>query len=240
MEQEAIAPLIQAVRDHAWYAVFGYAITLLIAVWRVWKPVLWERIPYRLQWLPALVLTGLTAFLTAWQTGLEPVHAVAVAAWAVAVGGPAAIGGAHTGKRLLGMGGDGGELNALKGAGRVGLVVLVFGGSLLLLGCSGTLTEAHSAGIADKYDKDFREVGYAPSSRCSQLDGRRSTWGAVAAGAAVLSGVSGISTLPVPDDQREAQIGLASGALAMAALAAVAVAVEQSADASWVRECSVH
>ena len=103
-------------------------------------------------------------------------------------------------------------------------------------GCAGSLEQQRAARLSERrlgIDQLPRDT-----ARCESLDATRRDWGAVAKGAAVLAGGSGLSTLPVPDDEREAQIGLAAGALAMATLAAVAIAVEEGAATSWARECS--
>lgn len=102
---ETITQLIQAVQTRAWYAVAALALTLLIALWRMWQPKVWDKIPERLQWLPAVLLAAAGAFVAAWETGATWLEALVVAIYSALTTGTSAIGWAHTGKRLLGKGG---------------------------------------------------------------------------------------------------------------------------------------
>lgn len=95
----SIEGLTQAIADRAWYPLFAYLFSLLILIWRTWQPRLFEErdgkppiIPKGAQWAPALALTGLAAFVEAFLSGLTVEVAVAVTAYAVATGGPLAIG----------------------------------------------------------------------------------------------------------------------------------------------------
>jgi len=110
------------------------------------------------------------------------------------------------------------------------LCLLAF--AFALVGCAGSFESARQAGIEGATRASPRDT-----VRCEALDDRQQLWSGVAAGSALLAGASGVSTLPLPRDSREAQIGLAVGALTAATVAAIAVAVEQSAGASWAREC---
>ena len=74
-----ITQLIQAIQTHAWYSVAALALTLAILVWKQVQPQVWAKIPEKWQWVPAVVLAAVTAFVAAWQTGATVVQAVAVA-----------------------------------------------------------------------------------------------------------------------------------------------------------------
>ena len=113
------------------------------------------------------------------------------------------------------------------------LLLLVF--AAWLSGCSSTLTQAKADGAAMRA---AGELGTEqPTERCDKLDSQRTTWGAVAKGAAAAAVVAGGSTIPVSSDDREAQVGLAITAGVAATTAAVAVYVEEQKTAAWVREC---
>lgn len=77
----------------------------------------------------------------------------------------------------------------------------------------------------------------SPSDRCIRLDNARTTWGAIAKGSAAVAGGTGISTIPLHDDQG-AQAAMAATAAGAAALGAVAVYVAEQKGATWARECS--
>lgn len=79
-----------------------------------------------------------------------------------------------------------------------------------------------------------------PSPYCQGLDSKRQTWGAVAKGAAVLAGASGVSTLPLQGDRYEtARIGVAAGGIGAAAVAAGAVFLSESAGDRWAEQCAL-
>lgn len=101
---------------------------------------------------------------------------------------------------------------------------------LLLLGCAGSFEEAKIAGRGVKLGAP------PPSPECVALDGAHRDWSSVAAGAAVLSGASGIASIP-DYDSKELRIGLAAGAAVSATVAAVAVKRSDSFGESWARQC---
>lgn len=104
--------------------------------------------------------------------------------------------------------------------------------TLLACSCSASLESQRALG-----QKSLGVIAPAPlNERCVALDDRRVTWGAIAKGAAVLGGGAGLATIPVED--KDAQMGLAAGTAAMAAVAAIAIYVQEGADESWARECS--
>lgn len=94
--------LVNAIQERAWYSVVALAIVLLIAVWKRVGPSVWDRIPRRWQWAPAVVLAGAAAFVGAWQTGAGWQEAASVAIYVAITGGGAAVGIHHSGKRLAG------------------------------------------------------------------------------------------------------------------------------------------
>ncbi len=106
--------------------------------------------------------------------------------------------------------------------------------TLCLCGCSGSLTQAHTDGLAARRGAT---VGVAPSARCQSIDNQRTTWGAVEVGGVVLTSASGIGTLALPGDSRDVQRALAGATLGAAVVTAVAFEVEQAKDTAWVREC---
>lgn len=113
------------------------------------------------------------------------------------------------------------------GVSRAARAVRVSAAALALVGCGGSL------GAAKAGDK----LGAAPpSARCQTLDDRHTTWSAVAQGAAVLGGGSGVATLADLGPDYRAPVAVT--AVAAGALAAVAVAVSDGAAESWARECS--
>lgn len=115
------------------------------------------------------------------------------------------------------------------GAAAAGAVLLL--GLLATVGCSGTFNEAQLV------ERQHRLTATpAPSARCIQLDERHATWGAIAKGAAVMAGASGLATIPVHD--QGARIAIGSGVVVAGTLAASAVFVSEAAAESWVRECS--
>lgn len=105
--QAALEGLTDAIRDRAWYPLFAYLFTVLIAIWSRWQPRLFEPrgdkpalIPPGVQWLPAVVLTGFTAFVEAFVAGLSVDLALAVTFYAMAVGGPLTVGVHRIGKEV--------------------------------------------------------------------------------------------------------------------------------------------
>jgi hypothetical protein len=101
---------------------------------------------------------------------------------------------------------------------------------VLLSGCKGSFEEAKSPQL---------KAGYTPSSdRCITLDDRAAFYGGTSKFAGALSGASGLATIAVPDDMKEARVGLAISSAAMAAVAVGAAFVSDQSSTSWARECS--
>jgi len=85
--------------SRAWYPLAGIIVTFILAAWKKLSPLMFAKIPPRYQWIPAVAVATLGAFLAAYQTG---------DAWFVAVfngisAGLAAIGAHHTAKRIAGQ-----------------------------------------------------------------------------------------------------------------------------------------
>lgn len=114
------------------------------------------------------------------------------------------------------------------------LVLLIL--AVLSIGCTGSLPEARSAGVqARTAGASQKAATPVTAERCATLDDRRQLWGSAAKGLAILSGASGIATIPVNNDN--AETALAAASLGLGALAATAVALSESAGESWVRDC---
>ena len=159
-----ITAIVQSIQAHAWYPAAAGVITLLLALFRRIAPATWDRLPRRWQWVPAVVLATLGAFVDGYAQGVPWRVALALAAYAALTAGMAAIGLAHAGKRVTGSGSgsDGGatatgdaalpttDTPSTLRSGAVGLVFLALGllGALTLSGCATTFEEARLAGPA--------------------------------------------------------------------------------------------
>ena len=240
-----ITTIVQSIQAHAWYPAAAGVITLLLALFRRVAPTTWDRLPRRWQWVPAVALATLGAFVDGYAQGVSWRVALALAAYAALTAGAAAIGLVHVTKRVTGSGADGGtptdsaappaDPPSTLRSGAVGLVFLALGllGALTLSGCATTFEEARLAGAtaAAPAAPSPTDVAY-----CRDLDGSRTTWGAVAKGSAALAGTSGIGALEV--EGRDAQLAVAGAALGVGTLAVVAVYVSEAQGAAWVRDCS--
>lgn len=100
--------------------------------------------------------------------------------------------------------------------------------ALSSIGCAGSFEKARAP----------KRVGAAPppSARCIDLDDRHAFWGGSSKFSAALSGASGLSAIPIEDEN--ARIGLAVGGAVFAAVAVGAGFVSESASESWARECA--
>jgi hypothetical protein len=205
------------------------AVTLLVQVFRraPWLSALWQRIPDGWRWLPAMVAGGVWTWAERLQGGALPAEAAAGAVGASVAIGLTAMGIHATAKEsrelallvirlwvFVRRGGGGGAL-------------LLFG--LLAGGCAGSFEESRLSS-----PRPAASRAPALSRRCEQLDDRRSLWGGVAKGGAVLAGGAGLATIPV--ESHRGRVGLAAGGVAAAAVAAAAVYVAEQAGASWVQE----
>ena len=240
-----ITTIVQSIQAHAWYPAAAGVITLLLALFRRVAPTTWDRLPRRWQWVPAVALATLGAFVDGYAQGVSWRVALALAAYAALTAGAAAIGLVHVTKRVTGSGADGGvtatgdaappaaDTPSTLRSGAVGLVFVALGllGALTLSGCAGTFEESRLAGAPAAAAPSPADVAY-----CRDLDSSRTTWGAVAKGSAALAGTSGIGALEV--EGRDAQLAVAGAALGVGTLAVVAVYVSEAQGAAWVRDCS--
>lgn len=79
MEQlETISALVDAIKTHSWYAIAGFAVTLVVSLLRSVAPTAWASLPAWAKPLPAVVLSSSTAFVTAFQAGLPWEQAIGV------------------------------------------------------------------------------------------------------------------------------------------------------------------
>ena len=108
------------------------------------------------------------------------------------------------------------------------LLLLVI--SLPTQGCAGSFEEARLVAPEQPV------AAARDSGRCVSLDNQHRVWGALGKGAAVVSGSSGLATIPA--ETRELEVGLAIGSVSAAAFAATAIYVSDSASESYVRECT--
>lgn len=99
---DTITHLLDAINEHAWLAVVGYGITIVLAIARKLGPKAWAGIPRRAQWVPAVVLAALAGAAEPLISGGTWQQAIAVAVYAGAVAGCVAVGALHTAKRLTG------------------------------------------------------------------------------------------------------------------------------------------
>lgn len=82
----------------------------------------------------------------------------------------------------------------------------------------------------------YRTVGYAPSPEyCERLDSRFVTTGAIAAGAALGAGTSGLSTIAT--ENRDARLALALTSVGLAMVSAAAGFASQQSASSYARDC---
>lgn len=243
---DTTAQLLQAFRAHNWYAVAALLLFCLISFWKnvPLARVLYQKIPDGWRWLPPVAVAGATGFFTAFFEGADYKQALlqlVVAVVAIALPAMGLQGGLQElRKRGAGLASEDPLHVKVRPSDQGSGPPIPPAAALLLIGlglsqvcCTGSLQQAQASGVKAR---QVRLLAPGSAERCQTLDDRRITWGAVGKGAAVLAGASGISTLPV-DDER-ADIGLAAGALTMAAVAAVAVVVEEGAGEAWARECS--
>lgn len=228
-----ITTIVQSIQAHAWYPAAAGVITLLLALFRRVAPATWDRLPRRWQWVPAVVLATLGAFVDGYAQGAPWGVALALAGYAAATTGMAAIGLAHAGKRI----GESGGTTPTATAPVVETPPATLRSLTLLLalfavtGCATTFDEARLAGAPRAAATTPADVAY-----CRELDSSRTTWGAVAKGSAALAGASGLATLPV--DSERGRLALGGATLAVGAVSVVAVYVSESKGAAWVRDCS--
>lgn len=217
--KEVIEQAIGLVRVQDWYGVAVLLLPMLVQLLKSSRA-LWDKVPSRLQPGVPVLLAAVAGLSDAMVKGLPFSEALWQALSAGLVVGVGAIGIYETAWRL--RHGAKAELLAL---------LLVVGAGFATSGCAASLESTRSV-------RPLLTAGSAPrdTARCRTLDDRRTTWGAVATGAVVLGGGSGLGSIPVHDNDTE--LALAAGAAGMAVVAGVAHFVEQKATESWTRECS--
>lgn len=97
-----LSPVVIALEHKAWYPLAAALLTLLINLWKRLQPLVWDQIPTRWQWVPAVLVSGAGGFVHATLTDASLTTALAVAFYAMVSGGITAIGVAHTYKRISG------------------------------------------------------------------------------------------------------------------------------------------
>lgn len=217
MVKEVVEQVIGMVRVQDWYGVAVLLLPMLVQLFK--RPGFWDRLPAKAQPLVPVFLASFAGFTEAFVTG----ESFGDAAWqAVSAGivvGLGAIGIYETYWRLK----NGAKVDVL-------MLLCFILPALPSMGCAASLEST----------RNTRPLltGASPrdSTRCQQLDDRRTTWGAVATGAVVMGGGSGIGSIPISD--RDTELALKAGAAGMAVVAGVAHYVEQQATESWTRECS--
>ncbi len=118
--------------------------------------------------------------------------------------------------------------------------VLTFAIGTVICGCAGSLENAHARGARARavVEKAGLGVILPQAEECATLDQEHRTWGAVAEIAGVLAGAGGVSTIPIPEDQKATRVAVATSAIVLGAVAATAVWISQDAAASWARDCA--
>ena len=217
-----------------WEAVTDWTVRSLS---RVFGPALALRFRKFVQTVPSLV-TG--AALGVLVTGGDVLAAVKIAVWAA--GSPVLH---EAMKRYRGGKPPAAKIavvvrSTLPGSGTA--LLLVAGLSLGLDGCAGSLVEAQRDAIAGRLNRQPDQIGYVAAERCHELDDRHMWAGGIAIGGAMLSGASGVATLPVealPEgSQGPARYTAAGVALGAAAVAAVAAYIEGESAESFQLECA--
>jgi hypothetical protein len=202
------------------------AVVLVITRYLAALKPLWNLLPARLQWVPPALLASLSLFLA--QLPKSPDLATFGEVVLITVVVPLV---------LAFMAGASAPAHAPKvePAAPPTTVAIVVLGAFLSTGCVASFEEAKLGN--PNFARSLSAANITgPSQRCIDLDNARRTWGAIAAGAGVVTGVGGISTIPVED--QGARIGIAAGAVAAAVLAGVSLAEVEGIGATWIRECS--
>lgn len=183
---------------------------------------LWQRIPDGYRWAPPLVLAFLGTLTERlldgaplWPTSTVAALSAVVLTWLASMGVAA-------GAKELTAGKD-----SVPPATRSGGIILLFFGILASTGCAGSFEEARLVAPQVGATADRR--------RCEQLDDRRVWWGGAAKGSLALAGATGLAA--VPATSHRAEVGLAAGGVAAAAVGATAVFISESAGDRWVEEC---
>lgn len=105
--------------------------------------------------------------------------------------------------------------------------------ALAVSGCAGSLEASKKTA-----PKATLKAGVTLSDYCLGLDNGARTWGAIGKGAVALSGATGISTLPVPDTDKNLRLALVTTSTVIAAVGVVALFVQDSETSDWARDCA--
>jgi hypothetical protein len=112
-------------------------------------------------------------------------------------------------------------------------IILAFGlaASVGSTGCTMTFEEARAVGVAE------HKPAAAPrdDARCRDLSTAQHWWKATATAGLVASGVSGATSIPVPEEYRMIPIGISVGTAVTAAFAKV---IADGLAEDWARECA--
>jgi hypothetical protein len=131
----AVKAECDAVDPRLWYALLALLVGGIVAAWRKWRPGSFERLPPRVQALPAILLAAVTAGGAAADLKKAAVDAVLGAMF----GGLGAIGGHHALKAAGLVGGSGPASKRPPAVPPVlgGLLLLVLALPALPVGCAG-------------------------------------------------------------------------------------------------------
>lgn len=100
MDTQTFTQLVQAIQAHEWYPAAGLLLMVLIWIGKKAAPMVWDRIPVKWQWTPAVLAAGAMAFIDGWQEGLPWLQTLSLAVYALVSTGGVAIGAWHTVKRI--------------------------------------------------------------------------------------------------------------------------------------------
>jgi hypothetical protein len=206
-------------------------ITTLLAIWRI--PAIREgalsfvpKMPRPLQFLPPLVLAMAAASGQGFLDGLRGEELLEATLLAGGQIGAESIAIWHTGKRIWAL---------VKASPQTTTIVVLMGLASSTQACAGSFETAR---LRSPQVAQTQTVGASATSRlrCESLDDRQ-MWGSTAAIVfASASGVSGLSTVKVDDEDRNWRYGIATSAVLAAALAAGSEVYAQSARSSYFEE----
>lgn len=147
-------------------------------------------------------------------------------------------GGAATGDGSPGLGSAARAPSSASSTTSPRTLMLALAAALLVApGCAMTFEEARLAGLkgAPKAAPGVTVEKIRDEAYCRDLDSKRGTWSAVAKGAGIVGGASGLASIPVGEKARPYVIG---GTVLAGVVAAVAVVLADGASSAWVRDCS--
>lgn len=107
------------------------------------------------------------------------------------------------------------------------------------MACTASFEEARLAGLqgsANKAQAETTDKITRDDAACQKLDNEHRWWGGAVVGSAVITGASGIATIPVQSDA--GRITLASIGIVFAAGAAISKFEDSAVSSAWARQCS--